>query len=135
MAAFIDIEERNKELFMAYIRAFRDKNVGHAEAVRIAIHSACSRYWISPDYIYREILTRLKPRSQNIRSRPRRGRKRLYDKMFADFLALRNKTTFRGYSAFFLSTFLVNRPAPGFYLSYDRACKIIRQMRKKNSIK
>lgn len=135
MATFIDIEERNKELFMAYIRAYRDKNVGHAEAVHIAIHSTCSRYWISPDYIYREILSRLRPHSQNIRSCPRRGRKKLYDKMYVDFLALRNKPTFKGCSAFFLSTFLVNRPAPGFYLSYDRACKIIRQMRKQSSLK
>lgn len=130
-----NIEERNLELYKAYIRVCRTRNVSHNEAIRIAVNSPCSRYWISPDYVYREILAKINPNSSHIRCKPRVGKKSIYDQMFEEYKRLSKTPMFRGCSIFFISSFLVNRPAPNFCISYSRAKKIIERLRKQHSKK
>ena len=51
-------QERNHELYEAYLKFMNEINVTHAEAVALAVKSPASRYWVSPNYLYREIRRR-----------------------------------------------------------------------------
>ena len=51
-------KERDRELYAAYCRYISNANVNHAKAVALAVKSPASRYWVSPNYLYREIMKR-----------------------------------------------------------------------------
>lgn len=53
-------KERDRELYAAYRRFLGEANVNHAKAVALAVKSPASRYWVSPNYLYREIMKREK---------------------------------------------------------------------------
>lgn len=126
-----DIEERDRELYITFKKLFSSKNITYTEAVREAVNSPCSRYYISSDFIYREILQRLKGNQRIRRKHPRSTREKAYDQLFAKFLELSQLREFKGCSIRFISSFLVGRPAPSFFLSLRRAKSIIAKTRKK----
>ena len=126
-----DIEERDRELYITFKKLFSSKNSTYTEAVREAVNSPCSRYYISSDFIYREILQRLKGNQRIRRKHPRSTREKAYDQLFEKFLELSQLREFKGCSTRFISSFLVGRPAPSFFLSLRRAKSIIAKTRKK----
>ena len=135
MSALIDIHQRDEELYNAYKKAFQQAGMTHRKAVHIAIHTQTSRYWVSPSYIYRDILARIrgynaKADPSSRRKKPREQRYHLYDELFRIYKRLSSQRYFQGYSTYFLISFVVNRPAPQFYISYTRARNIIARKRK-----
>lgn len=136
MSAFIDIHQRDEELYQAYKHAFLQPGMTHRQAIHQAINTPTSRYWVSPSYIYRDILSRI--RGYNAKADPasrrkhgcRPSRHNLYDELYTIYRRLSRQRYFRGCSTYFLISFVVNRPAPQFYISYVRARNIIARKRK-----
>ena len=135
MSAFIDIHQRDEELYLAYKKAFSQPNTTHIQAVQAAIHTPTSRYWVSPYYVYRDIRSRLRgyrtkydPVSR--RKKPRAVRATMYDELFQIYKSLTRQRYFRGYSTYFLVSFVINHQAPCFYIELRHAQRIIARMRK-----
>lgn len=135
MPALIDIQQRDEELYQAYRKAFAQKGMTHNKAIRTAINTPTSRYWVSPAYVYREILARFRgyqakydPSSR--RKQPRPCRIHMHEELFRIYKQLAHKHYFRGCSTYFLVTFVVNHPAPSFHVSFRQAQRIIARKRK-----
>ena len=155
--------ERDQELFAAYRRFMNELNVSHAEAVAKAVASPASRYWISPNYLYREIRKRERAEkaakhtekdskskkattegndseshSSTERSdKPRRKltKSSVYDLLYSDYLSIRQRPTCRGLSMLAMCDLLVNRPAPSFFISTKRADECIASVKAKKNEK
>lgn len=124
--------ERDEELYNAFKKAYSRKGVTYDEAVKEAVNTPCSRYWVSPDYVYREVLARLKGYNWNKRRKKVRGtREKAYKDLYERFLNLTQRREFKGCSIRFISSFLVVHPAPSFLLSVRRAQDIISKIRNK----
>ncbi len=121
-------KERDYELYAAYRRFMNEINVTHAKAVELAVKSPASRYWVSPNYLYREIRRREAGKETEKKSRTMR-KSPLYDRLYSDYLTIRERPTCRGLSKLALCDLLVNRPAPSFFLSEKRADEIIQGLR------
>jgi hypothetical protein len=119
--------ERDAELFASYCRYIRNSNTTHAQAVRAAVNSPASRYWVSPNYLYREIVRRRKGETHDERRKLRKSD--LYDRLYADYLTIRLRPLCRDLSMEALCDLLVNRPAPSFFLSEKRGDEIIKYYR------
>ena len=127
-------KERDYELYAAYRKFMNEINVTHAKAVALAVKSPASRYWVSPNYLYREIHRResggeSKDKSRTMRKSP------LYDSLYSDYLSIRERPTCRGLSKLALCDLLVNRPAPSFFISEKRADEIIQRLRQLKKVK
>lgn len=121
------IPDRDKELYEAYKRCLRDKNVhSHQAAVRRAIKSPTSRFWISNYQAYRGVLQLIRNRDV---TQTRSVRRRMLERIYAIFCNLQEQPAFRNESVYFTVSFAVQQPAPEFYLSYSRALAIIYKMR------
>lgn len=121
------IPDRDKELYEAYKRCLRDKAVhSHQAAVRKAIKSPTSRFWISSYQAYRGVLQLLRGRDA---MQARSVRCRMLEQVYAVFCELQQRPEFRRQSVYFTVSFAVQMPAPEFYLSYSRALAIIYKMR------
>lgn len=136
MAGLADIEERDNELYEAYKAAFRKRGMTHQKAIHAAINSQASRFWVSPCYIYRDILARIRgyAGAGDPSSRRKHGcrkiREDLYDELYRAYLRLAESRYFKGCSPLFIVSFVVNRPAPKYYISYVRARNIIARKRR-----
>lgn len=119
--------ERDAELFASYCRYIRNSNTTHAQAVRAAVNSPASRYWVSPNYLYREIVRRRKGETHDERRKLRKSN--LYDRLYTDYLTIRMRPLSRDLSMEALCDLLVNRPAPSFFLSEKRGDEIIKYYR------
>ena len=135
MASIIDVQQRDEELYQAYKHAFEQPGMTHRQAIHAAIHTQTSRYWVSTIYVYRDILSRI--RGYSTRNDPEGRCKRhhpcregMYDRLYAIFLRLKKQRYFKGCSAYFLVSFVLNRPAPRFYIDHRQAQKIIARKRK-----
>lgn len=135
MSALIDVKLRDEELYNAYKHAFRQPGMTHRQAIHTAIHTQTSRYWVSSIYVYRDILSRLRgyatphdPEGRCKHHHPCRAD--MYDQLFTIYRRLARQRYFRGCSAYFLVSFVINRPAPRFYIDYRQAQKIIARKRK-----
>lgn len=121
-----NIEERNAELRAIYRKFMHEVNVTHAEAVKAAVNSPASRYWVSPNYLYREILRRKAGKTTNMKRAY--GKTAVYDQLYSDYLSIRNKTMYKDMPLPMLCDLLVARPAPRFYMSEKRAEEVIRRV-------
>lgn len=122
------IIERDNALYKAYRDALRSEKVhSHQQAIRVALNSPTSRFWIPSFQAYREILKVKK--TGEIKS-PRGIREKLIKDLYDKYLILKEKPMFRGYSTYFITCFVVSEAAPRFYISYSRALSIISRMRK-----
>ena len=119
--------ERDAELFASYCRYIRQTNTTHAQAVKAAVNSPASRYWISPNYLYREIIRR-RHGDSHLPSR-KLMKSSLYDQLYNDYLDMRMRPLWRDLSMEALCDLLVNRPAPSFFISEKRGDEIIRRYR------
>jgi hypothetical protein len=125
-------KDRDEELYRIFKDIFFNTDLSYKEAVIKAVNSPCSRYWLSSDYVYREIISRLNNYKWNRRRKaPRTIREKAYEQLYEKFLELSQMREFRGCSARFISSFLVARPAPSFFLSPRRAKDIISKIRNK----
>lgn len=141
-------QERNHELYEAYLKFMNEINVTHAEAVALAVKSPASRYWVSPNYLYREIKRRerinkeekkdgkaKRSKSEDLKYSKSGCRKRmlrksaLYDALYSDYLTIRMRPTYRNLPIQTVCDLLVNRPAPSFFLSEKRAEECINESR------
>ena len=141
-------QERNHELYAAYLKFMNEINVTHAEAVALAVKSPASRYWVSPNYLYREIKRRerinkeekkdgkaKRSKSEDLKYSKSGCRKRmlrksaLYDALYSDYLTIRMRPTYRNLPIQTVCDLLVNRPAPSFFLSEKRAEECINESR------
>ena len=120
--------ERDAELFASYCRYIRNSNTTHAQAVRAAVNSPASRYWVSPNYLYREIIRRRQGDSHEFVRKYRKSD--LYDRLYDDYLHMRMRPLCRDLSMEALCDLLVNRPAPSFFLSEKRGNEIIKSYRR-----
>ena len=138
-----DTKVRDRELYAAYRKFMNEINVNHAKAVALAVKSPASRYWVSPNYLYREIRKREKMEKdlQNGKKpKKKRGcegckrrtfrKSSLYDSLYSDYLSIRLRPTYRDLPIQMVCDLLVNRPAPSFYLSEKRADEIIASLKK-----
>ena len=120
-------QERNSELYAAYIKLMREVNITHSEAVHRAVNSPASRYYVSPNYLYREILRR--ERGEETPQRARTMRKTgIYDHLFSEYLSMKSRPIYNGLSKLALCDLVVNSPAPCFFLSDKRGDEIIRKV-------
>jgi hypothetical protein len=118
------ISLRNRELHEAYKRAFSDRDVrSHTQAIKRAIESPCSRFWVSTWQAYREILRLEKGMNHPLNMKPERVE--MMDLIYKNYLSLKNKREFEGCSVYFITSFAVGFPAPKFFISYSRALTII----------
>ena len=121
-------QERDNELYAIYRRFMKEINVTHAKAVELAVKSPASRYWVSPNYLYREIRRREAGNEMKEKSRTMR-KSSVYDSLYSDYLTIRERPTYCGLSKLALCDLLVNRPAPSFFISEKRADEIIQGIR------
>ena len=121
-----NIQERDAELRAIYRKFMHEVNVTHAEAVKAAVNSPASRYWVSPSYLYREILRRKAGKTTSVR-RPY-GKTAVYDQLYSDYLTIRNNTLYKDMPLQMLCDLLVARPAPRFFLSEKRASEVVRKL-------
>lgn len=125
------VDDRNKELYSIYLN-YRRAGESHETSISHAIATPCSRYWVSHIYLYRVFLdSRNKNNKGTNRISCRANRRELEKKIFKDYDELAKHAEFRGCSFYFMVCFLINRPAPQFYLSYRSARRIICEMRRK----
>ena len=120
------IPSRDKELYIAYREHMRNRDIrSHQEAIKAAVKTRTSRFWISNLQAYREILRlkRGKPMAHT-----RSVRRRMIESIYSIYKELESKPAFRNCSVFFIVSFAVQQPAPEFYLSYSRATSIIYKM-------
>ncbi len=121
-------KERDRELYATYLKFMNEINVTHSEAVALAVKSPASRYWISPDYLYREIRRRENAtENSGIRKKRTLCKTEVYDQLYSDYLTIRMKPTYRKLSMQAICDLLVNRPAPSFFISPKRADELIKQ--------
>lgn len=137
MSAFYDIQQRNAELFGAFKKAMSQSGITFDQAVEAAINSPTSRYWVSPNYVYRDIKARLRGYATAYDPSARRKKVRscketMYDELWELYQKLSEKAYFKGSSTYFLVSFVVNQKAPRFYLSHRQGLSIIRKMLKEN---
>ena len=127
------IEERDEALYQAYVTALRQPDVkSHQQAIKVAINSPTSQFWIEPYRAYLEILWR----NRNSRPYPTgKYRKELVDDLYREYLALKDTCLFRDTSTYFVSQFAAGRPARGFYLSMRSAVRIINRKRREKRCK
>mgnify|MGYP006988895263 CR=1 FL=1 len=123
--------ERDAELFALYRKLMRENHITHTEAVRAAVNSPASRFWVSPNYLYHEISNRRKGCS-HVRRREMK-KTVLYDHLYSDYLKMKDRPLSRDLSLEALCDLLVNRPAPSFFLSAKRADEIIKLCKKKTT--
>ena len=123
--------ERDAELFASYCRYIRNSNATHAQAVRAAVNSPASRYWVSPNYLYREIVRRRQGGSMNPVRKCRKTD--IYDQLYEDYLDMRLRPLYRNLSMEALCDLLVNRPAPSFFISEKRGDEIIKRCRRRRN--
>lgn len=120
------IPERDKELYEAYRKALWMKDVrSQEEAIRVAIRSRTSRFWISTFRAYRGILSIKKGKS---RKGTRSIRQKMIEDIYERYKKLEERNEFRGSSTYFITSFAIYQEAPGFYISYSRALAIISRM-------
>lgn len=125
-------KERDEELYAIFKQLYQAKDISYHEAIVKAVNSPCSRYWISSDYVYREIISRLKKYNWNKRRKqPRTLREKAYEQLYDKFIEYSQLREFRGCSVRFITSFLVARAAPCFFLSPRRAKDIISSIRNK----
>lgn len=129
MPGFEYINERDDALFKAYIDALRRKDVhSHADAVNAAIHTPTRRYWVSPHHACRKML---KYKKQQTDSNTRPIREKAMAEIYQIYQSLERKPTFKGASAFFITTFAIQHPASQFFISPTRASAIISRMKRR----
>lgn len=129
MAGFEYIDERDEALYKAYLEALKKKQVkSHTEAIIEAINTPTKRFWISPHHACRKIL-KFKKMKEMGNARP--IREEALKEIFAIYEKLETKPTFKGASAFFITTFAVQHEAPKFYISPTRAGAIISRMKRR----
>jgi hypothetical protein len=127
MHALTFFEERDEALFVAYKNALHQPDVkSHQQAIRVAISSPTSQFWIEPYRAYLEILWRKRNRRPHQISATR---KILVDDLYKEYLRLKEQPLFRGCSTYFISQFAACRPAKGFYISELTATRIIHRKR------
>ena len=119
--------ERNAELYALYRKFMRETNSTHSEAVRAAVNSPASRYWVSPNYLYRMITNKRHGESHSPLRRMKKSS--LYDCLYSDFLKMKEQPLCRDLSMEAICDLLVNRPAPSFFLSEKRGDEIIKGYR------
>jgi hypothetical protein len=129
VAGFEYIDERNEALFQAYKDALKRKDVKtHQDAVNAAIHTPTKRYWVSPHHACRKIL-KYKKLEKSGNTRP--IREEAMQQIYKIYQQLEDKPTFRGASAFFITTFAIQHQAPQFFISQTRAGAIISRMKRR----
>ena len=127
------ILERNAELFERYYEVHKkEPQLTQKEAIMKAIKSPATRYWVSLNEVYREILNIVHGRGLSERMKPIR-RKQIED-IYRNYQALADKPTFKGCSVFFIVQFAIAAEAPEFYLSFARARDIINLVRRNYDI-
>ena len=118
-----NIQERNAELRKLYRKFMNEVNTTHSEAVKAAVNSPASRYWVSPTYLYREILRRKAGKPNKVK-RPY-GKTSVYDQLYSDYLTISQRPMYRDMPLPMLCDLLVARPAPRFFISEKRASEVI----------
>lgn len=117
---------RNKELYEAYRNAFRKPEVrSHQQAIIEATVSHSSRYWISTLQACRYII-KLK-KGLPIKS-VNELKKKMILSIYEVYKILEKKPEFKGCSTYFITSFVIQKGAPEFYISYHRALAIISKM-------
>ena len=123
------IFERNVELFERYYEVRKkEPQLTQKEAIMKAIKSPTTRYWVSLNEVYREILNIVHGRELSARIKSIR-RKQIED-IYRNYLQLADKPTFKDCSVFFIVQFAISSQAPEFYLSFARAREIIRMIKR-----
>lgn len=132
MPGFEYINERDDALYKAYLDALRRKDVhSHADAINAAINTPTRRYWVSPHHACRKMLKyKKKQKDSNIRP----IREQAMNEIFQIYQTLEKKPTFKGASAFFITSFAIQHPASQFFISPTRASAIISRMKRRRRI-
>lgn len=133
--------ERDAELYRAFKRAFASPNVhSYSQAVKQAVNSPCSQFYISAEESYRYIRRTQKNGGVPV-TRWRWGGKisrhnqKALHLVYLRYMELSKHKAFQGCSTFFIASFACSSPAPCFFLSIRRAYDIISKMRKINKHK
>lgn len=131
MSAILDIKQRDEELYQAYRKAFRQPGMTHRKAIQQAIHTQTSRYWVSTSWVYRYLLARKQGKPNKYApNNPHPCRKDMYEELYRIYQRLTKERYLHGYSTYFITSFVINRPAPRFYIDFRRAQLIIAKKRK-----
>lgn len=121
--------QRYKALWDAYCDAMSSPDVhSHSEALKKAISSPTSRYWISASEATRQISLILAGQEPKY---AKGGKKwKMIWKVYDEFLRLKELRQFKGCSTYFITSFAVLHPADSFYISFDRARRIINKIKR-----
>lgn len=124
------ITQRDEELWAAFKKAWDEGCDSFEEAVRKAVHTPCSRLWMSEDFCYRLVKARLDGKVTPRDTTPRPARKELYDYIYMMYKMFR-KQEYLGHKPMrHVCSVIVNQPASQFYLSEEYAVKLIRKLMK-----
>lgn len=119
---------RDKELFRIYREYMCRPDVQtHQEAIRLAIKTPTTRFWISTIGTYKDILN-MKFGRPLIHVSP--DKVRMLHHIYEIYKKLERQPAFRGQSVCFITAFAIQHPAPEFYISYSRAAHIIDAIRR-----
>lgn len=116
-------------LYKAYKEAFASgKEVTHAQAIKMALHSPQPKLWVPFYGVYRALLRIVRGSRQAPKSE---ARKHLLSEVERKYRMLSEKRMFKGASLFFITSFIIAEPSTGFYISEAHAKRIIWRIRKK----
>lgn len=123
------IEERDREFYMRYRKAWDEGARTHGEAVSMAIDSPTTRLWVSERYLYLVILGM---KRSGRRESTRGG---LYDRLYEQYRRMKQTLPRHRATDAYIIRSLIYRPAKGFPISRKTAERIVKRMRKRKAKK
>lgn len=112
-----------RELWLAFRRALPHAK-SYNDAIRLAINSPSSRFWISPESARKEINARNNGRKSIYKMGG--NKRKVFNIIYERYKKLRESRYFQKGSIYFVLSFALEGEAPCLYISYERARKIIR---------
>lgn len=116
------INERNTDLFKAFRHIVATCEINsQKEAIQKAINTPSLRFWVTPECATKAI-NRIRRGDDLAEMKPHR--REMFFEIFHRYTIAKEKKEYRGKSVSYICSFLVEEPAPSFYLTASTAIKL-----------
>ncbi|MEG1724103.1 MAG: hypothetical protein RR313_01785 [Anaerovoracaceae bacterium] len=123
-------EQRNRDILSAYKKILATHDVKlHKDAIRLTINSSAARFYVSAESAAKT-LNRI--RSGDNLSEIKQHRREMFNELYKRYLECKRTYEFHDKSLSYICTFIVEEPAPKFYLTIATALKLFKAQQKKD---
>lgn len=124
------IEERNNDLLRAYRQIVRSSTLNtQKEALLMTINSLSSRFWVTAECATKAIY---RLRGGDSLPEMKKHRREMFLEIYRRYNSYKAKKEFINKSIIYICTFIVEEPAPKFYLTVSTAMKLFKHQVQKN---